>query len=192
MQKICLAAIFAVLVCFTAEAQKKKQDVTPPPPPQLPMDDITHKITYEEVVDASGKSAQEIYQKILAWFRMYYKNPGEVIRENDSTKFSVLGKPRFKISNPPDKEGTKSDAGVVQYTITVAAKDGRFKYELTDFNWKGNSYYACEKWYDNALPSYTPAMNEYLMQLDNNAKSIIADLKNSVTNEKPVKNKDDW
>lgn len=190
MQKIIFVALFAFAVSFTAEAQKKKE--TPLPPPELPRDNVTNKITWEEVVDAPGKTADELYQKILAWFRMYYKNPGEVIRENDSIGKSVTGKPRFRISNPPDKEGTRTDGGLVQYTITVAAKDGRFKYMLTEFNWKGISYYPIEKWYDTALPSHTPAMDEYLRQTENYAKTTIADLKNSVTNEKPVKDKNDW
>ncbi len=190
MNRIFFVAVLAFAVSFSANAQKKKEE--PLPTPQLPVDNVTRKITYEEVVDASGKSADEIYQKIILWFRTYYKNPAEVIRENDSIKRSVMGKPRFRISNPPEKEGTKTDAGLVQYTIIVAAKDGRFKYTLTEFNQKQNSYYPCERWYDTALPSYTRAMEEYLRQTDNYAKTTIADLKSSITNEKPVKNKDDW
>lgn len=192
MQKIFLSVLLVFAIALYADAQKKKDAVPPPPPPELPMDNITNKITYEEVVDAPGKTADELYRKILAWYRAYFKNPGEVIRENDSIGKSVTGKPRFRISNPPDKEGTKTDGGLVQYTITVAAKDGRFKYTLTDFNWKGLSYYPCERWYDTALPSHTPAMDEYLRQTDNYAKTTAADLKNAVTMDKPVKNKDDW
>jgi hypothetical protein len=191
MQKILFAAAITLLFAFSAGAQKKKDVTPPPPPPQLPMDN-TNKITYEEVVDVPGKSADEIYRKIVNWFQAYYKNPGEVIRENDSLKKSVTGKPRFRIQNPADKEGTKSDAGLVQYTITIAAKDGRFKYTLTDFNWKGNSYYACEKWYDTALPSHTPAMNNYLLQTDNYAKTTIGDFKIAITTDKAVQNKDNW
>ena len=191
MQKIVLAAFVTLLIVFQASGQKKGQPA-PTPPPQLPMDAITNKITYENVVDVPGKNATEIYQKIMDWFQGYYKNPGEVIRQNDTTKHEVTGKPRFRISNPPDKEGNKTDGGLVQYTITVAAKDGRFKYTLTDFNWKGISYYACEKWYDTALPSHTQAMDDYLLQTDNYAKTTVADLTNSIVNEKPVKNKDDW
>ena len=190
MQRIFPVIVLAFAVCFSTSAQKKKEE--PLPVPQLPFDNITNKITYEEVVDAPGKSADELHQKILSWFRTYYKNPSEKIRENDSINKSLTGKVRFPISNPPDKEGTKTDAGLVLYTIIIAAKDGRFKYTLTDFNWKQNSNYPCERWYDTALPSHTPAMDEYLRQTDNYAKSTVADLKNSITNERPVKNKDDW
>ena len=191
MQKILLAVLMIAVISFSADAQKKTKE-EPLPVPQLPVDAESRKITYEEVVDVQGKTADELYRKILAWFRSYYKNPGEVIRENDSIGKAVTGKPRFRISNPPDKEGTRTDAGLVQYTITIAAKDGRFKYTLTEFNWKGNSYYACEKWYDTALPSHTGAMDEYLRQTDNYAKTTIADLKNSIANDKPLKDKNDW
>lgn len=192
MQRIFVLAALLLAVSTASLAQKKKDPVPPPPPPQLPVDADSKKITFEEVVDVPGASSGELYSRAMAWFKTYYKNPGEVIRENDSIKHSIMGKPRFRISNPPDKEGTKTDAGLVQYTISVAAKDGRFKYVLTDFNWKQNSYYAIEKWYDTALPSYTPAMTEYLLQTDNYAKTTIADLKNAVMNEKKEKSKDDW
>src|SRR6185436_11889591 len=115
MQKILFVAAIALLFAVNADAQKKKDAVPPPPPPQLPMDN-TNKITYEEVVDVPGKSADEIYKKIVAWYSGYFKNSAEVIRENDSVKKSVTGKPRFRLSNPPDKEGTRSDGGLVQYT----------------------------------------------------------------------------
>src|SRR5688572_14726646 len=110
MQKILFVAALAFVITFHSNAQNKK-DQPPPPPPQLPMDN-TNKITYEEVVDVPGKSAEELYKKVTSWFQTYYKNPGEVIRENDSLKRSITGKPRFRIYNPPDKEGTRTDGGL--------------------------------------------------------------------------------
>jgi hypothetical protein len=52
---------------------------------KVPVDSVTGKITYEGVVDVKGVAAGELYQRINAWFQSYYKNPTEVIRENDST-----------------------------------------------------------------------------------------------------------
>jgi len=184
MKKI-LSFIAALLVVTTAFAQKKSSS-------PVPVDSISHLITYEEVVQVPNQSADVLYNKALSWFRTYFKNPGEVIRKNDITQHVIEGKHRFKIYNPADKEGTKTDAGNVQYTINVSVRDGRFKYELTEFNWKQNSYYASEKWMDKKAQSYTKAYDDYLKQLDDHAKSLIADLKNSVTNEKPVKEKDKW
>lgn len=162
------------------------------PMPAMPVDSITRLITYEEVIEMKDLKAEIMYARILAWFRSYYKNPTEVIRENDSLKFRVVGKPRFKIYNPADKEGTKTDAGLVQYTLTVAAKDGRFKYEFTAYNWKQQSYYACERWLDTKAQLYTPLYNDYLLQVETYTKETINSLKNAVTKEKPVKDKDNW
>jgi predicted aspartyl protease len=180
-----LAVALSLLVCASTSAQKNKKEATDPPP-QLPLNS-SQKISYDDVVDVKGKNADELYRKILDWYLSYYKNPREVIRENDPLEKSVTGKPRFRIYNPPDKEGTKTDAGLVQYTITIAAKDGRFKYTISDFNWKGNSYYACEKWYDTNLSSHNSKMYEYLKQLDNYSKTIIRDLMNFIENAETIK-----
>ena len=79
-----------------------------------------------------------------------------------SIKLKITGKPRFKIYNAPDKTGLKTDAGLVQYTITLAVKEGRFRYELTEFNWKQLSYYPCERWMDTKSQTHLPVYNDYL------------------------------
>jgi hypothetical protein len=159
---------------------------------QLPVDSITKLITYEGVMQAPGMKADVLYKRALNWFQAFYKNPSEVIRENDSLKFKIVGKPRFKIYNPPDKEGTKTDAGLIQYTITVAVKEGRFKYELTEFNWKQPSYYASERWMDTKSQVYSPVYAEYLKQLDQYSNDVVKKLKDAMLHEKPVKDKDNW
>lgn len=158
----------------------------------VPVDSITKKITYEGVVEVKGLAAGDLYHRFADWFKSYYKNPTEVIRENDSTSFRIVGKPRFRLTNPPDKEGTRTDGGTEQYTITVIAKDGRFKYELTDFNWKQLSAFPSERWLDTKSQSYTVAYNDYLQQTDKYVQDLIASLKKAVTEAKPVKNKDNW
>jgi hypothetical protein len=187
MKKI-LVAFCLISVSIIASAQKAPVST----PVTLPTDSITKLITYEGVIDTKGISADELYHRINDWFHSYYKNPTEVIRQNDSVAHKIVGKPRFRVFNPADKEGNRTDAGVTQYTITVAAKDGRFKYELTEFNWKQLSYFACEKWMDTKSPSYTNAYSEFLTQLDKYALETIASLKDALTHAKSVKDKDNW
>ena len=161
-------------------------------PYSVPVDSITKKITYEGVVEVKGVSATDLFKRAHEWFMTFYKNPNEVIRSIDSVSHKIEGKPRFRLSNPADKEGTRTDAGITQYLITVIAKDGRFKYELTEFNWKQLSNFPSEKWLDIKSPSYTIAYNDYLQQTDKQALEVIASLKKAVTELKPVKNKDNW
>ena len=182
----------AFMLLFVFSISSKAQKQIPAQPVSLPVDSITKLITYEGVTEAPGLKEDVLYKRFLSWFHTFYKNPAEVIRENDSLKFKITGKPRIRISNPPDKTGTKTDAGLVQYTITVAAKEGRFKYEITAFNWKQTSYYACERWMDTKSQTYATVYPEYLKQVDAYTIELIKNLKNSLLNEAPVKDKDKW
>jgi len=188
MKKFRIPFTLILFLSVSAFAQKQIARV----PVSLPVDSATKLITYEAVTEAPGLKADALYKKALSWFNSYYKNPSEVIRENDSLKFKIVGKPRIRLSNPPDKDGTKTDGGLVQYTITFAAKDGRFKYELTSFNWKQTSYYACERWMDTKSQSYNPVYSDYMVQVDDYVKDLVKNLKSALLNDKPVKDKDKW
>ena len=188
MKKV-LSMLCMVLIAVFVNAQDKETSITAF---KVPVDSISGKITYEGVVEVKGVAAGELYQRINAWFLSYYKNPAEVIRENDSINNKMVGKPRFRLSNMADKDGVKLDGGVTQYTITVAAKDGRFKYEITDVNWKQLSAFPAERWMDTKSASYAPVYNEYLQQLDKTAGEVIASLKKAVTEAKQVKDKNNW
>lgn len=184
-----------VLLCtlfFVSHLLYGQKKPEPAVAPDMPLDEVTHLITYEGVNTVAGVTAAELYKRMQEWFKTYYKNPTEVIRENDSVKFAMTGKPRFKIQNLPDKNGTRTDAGNVQYTIMVAAKEGRFRYELTEFNWKQASYYPCERWMDTAAPSWNPVYNEYLRQIDSTVEQVITNLQEFLSTAKTEKNRNDW
>ena len=187
MKKLFLAFLLAGL-SFTSFAQKTPLDT----PFAVPIDTVSKLITYDGVVEVKNTSAGELYKRMNAWFNSYYKNPTEVIRENDSVKMSMTGKPRFRITNLKPNDAGKTDGGVAQYTITVTAKEGRFRYELTEFNWKQSSYYPCENWMNTKSPQYSPLYNEYLQQLDKTALEAVNSLKNTMMVEKAVKDKDNW
>jgi hypothetical protein len=183
----------ALVLCLTVISFISAAQKTPLATPYaVPIDTITKLITYEGVVEVKNVSAEELYKRFNQWFHTYYKNPTEVIREEDSVKLNMVGKPRFRITNLTPNSAGKTDGGIVQYTITVTAKAGRFRYELTSFNWKQISYYACEQWLDTKSPQYSPLYNEYLQQLDKTALEVVNSLKNAVMVEKPVKDKDNW
>lgn len=178
-----------VLLCCTLPQTLKAQE--PAAAPVL-VDKITGLITYEAVVEVKDASAETLYKRIEDWFKTYYKNPTDVIRENDAAKFKIVGKHRFKITNPPDKNGVSGDAGLVQYTITVSAREGRYKYVISEYGWKQLSVYPCERWMDEKAAGYQPVYKEYLSQLDKFTASLVSSLKEAAGKEKPVKNTDDW
>jgi hypothetical protein len=187
MKKIILALLL-VASGLIASAQKEPLAT----PFAVPIDSISKLITYEKVVEVKNVSEKELYNRINEWFKTFYKNPSEVIRENDSVKHVIVGKPRFRLSNLSVKDETKTEAGLVQYTITVASREGRFKYEITAFNVKQASYFPCERWLDTKSASYQPVYNDYLQQLDKYTIDLINSLMNAANHAKPVRDKDKW
>ena len=55
-------------------AQKK----TTTPPPDMPIDNNTQLITYQDVVQVDA-SAKDLYDRALKWAKSFYHNPSEVI-----------------------------------------------------------------------------------------------------------------
>lgn len=168
--------------------------VTEDQKPFCPIDNETKLITYDNVValtDIKESKKDDLYNKALAWANAFYKNPTDVIREKNQESGKIICKARFKIQNEKDKSGFASDAGVVQYTLTLMVKDGRYRYQISAFNWKQLSYYPIERWLDSSSPSYNPSYAYYLIQVNDYAYSLIADLEKFMAMKKKEK-KDDW
>jgi hypothetical protein len=113
-----------------------------------------------------------------------------VTRERNFANGVVKGLHRIKIKNT-DEDGTKTDAGIVQYEFTLQFKDGRYRYVLTDFVLKRGSKIPVEKWLNKKDPQYNPNWQSYLKQINNFAQKWIESLKEGM--QPPVeKVEEDW
>ncbi len=184
MKQIFIATVALFFTVAGVHAQNQKVA------PKMPMDATTKLITYTDVVEMAG-TKDELYGKALAWCNTYFKNPADVIREKNMEEGSILCKARYKISNPPDKKGFSTDAGVVQYTLKLAFKEGKYKYTITEINWKQTSYYPCEKWMDTTSKQWLPEFDFYLQQVNEQSKAIAKDMEKSMKATAVIK-KDDW
>ena len=180
-------SMLLVIYSFIAAAQKKE----PFDPHNLPILVDTRVITYVEIIPVPGANGMEVLTRGLNWFHTFYKNPTDVIRSVDSVSGKIEGKARFKIYNPPDKKGVKTDAGNVEYSIKLNCKEAKFRYFITDMNWKHTSYYPVERWQDTTAQTYQKVYDFYLQQADSTVHTVIENLKSYMT--KPTGNKkDDW
>jgi uncharacterized protein with TBP-like fold DUF4468 len=159
---------------------------------KFPMNSETKLISYSKVVQADSIDKNELYLRAFNWANTFYKNPTDVIREKDPAGGKIVCKHRFKITNPPNKDGFEKDAGLVMYTLTIQLKDGRYKYDLTEINWKTISYYPVEKWMDTKADGYQKEYDYYLKQTDETAKKVLADLEKGMTISTKKAKKDDW
>ena len=153
-----------------------------------PVDQDTKLITYTEVVQEEGTVA-ELYKNAHQWAFSFYKNPYNVVKEDTPNK--LLMRPRFKIMNPSDKKGVKTMAGIVIYTLEIYLKEGRYKYKLTQIQWKKASKYPIERWLDKSAPTYLKKYEFYLKQVDAEAKRVITSLKEGIK-QKKKKEEENW
>jgi hypothetical protein len=137
----------------------------------MPVNESTKLISYQSVVDEKGNK-DELYKRMMNFVKANYKNATEVLKVQDEASGEIEVVHRFKIFNPANKEGIKTEAGIVSYTLNVKLKDGKYKYEISKINWKQASYFGIEKWMDKNAPSYQANYDFYLMQTDEQIKEL--------------------
>ena len=161
------------------------------PAPKIPVDSVTNKITYTEVVQQKG-TKDTLFNRAIHWCNTngIFHNVQEVTKVRDRDNGKIEGIYNFKVINTPLKDGTRTDGGIVSYTFTIDIKDNKYRITLTKLNLKSPSYFPLEKWLNKQDPSYTAECNNYLTQVDKYMKDFIANLKKGMTEAKKVN--DNW
>ena len=186
MKKIKKLLLFIAMTLFsisTVYGQKKTLE--------LPFDSLTNKIAYSEVVYVDSlTSKQVLFSRAREWFAKAYKSSTNVIQMEDKESGKIVGKALITVYMTT-VFGSHEESGNINYTITIYVKDGRYKYEITDFNHTGlyvNSSVgrtpdggACEILLNEKkgfwCNSYKKTYESYLFQMDENIKALVTDLK---------------
>jgi len=163
--------------------------------PKMPIDEVTNLITYTDVVEEPGMNKDSLYNRALRWTKGFFKNPIDAVKKADAEARTIEGGYRFKVSraepNSKKQPAPMVDAGLVNYKYKIFCKDGKFKYEITNFSWQQNSYYPLERWMDSKATNYDPNFALYLKQTDDFIKELVKSLEKAIETD-PVKKKDDW
>ncbi|MBK7212328.1 MAG: DUF4468 domain-containing protein [Bacteroidales bacterium] len=156
--------------------------------PALPIDEDTKLITYKEVVQQAGTKL-DLFNRAVEWINKNYKNPADVTKVRNPETGLIELIHRIELSY--DEKGVSRSAGIVDYTLRLELKEGRYRYTFTNFNLKQASRVPIEKWLDKSDKAYIPAWDNYLAQVDAYTKTLIESLKKGM--EPPaVKKSDDW
>lgn len=173
--------------------------------PNLPIDSVTNKITYSEVVIVdSSASKLELFSRAREWFAKRYNSSINVIQMEDKESGKIVGKALMQVYHKA--VGKTYESGHIHYTISLYLKDGRYKYEITDFFHSGQVIYGgsnrvpdygmCEKMINTSEKtmgiSHQKTYDYYLTQLDQNTKSLINDLKSAMSAKPANSKKDEW
>lgn len=139
-----------------------------------PIDKDTGLITYQEVVQQPG-TADELYVRCIEWINTWYKNPADVCKVRNRESAVIEIHHRFEILN--EKDDARLIAGIVNYTLKLEFKPGRYRYSVSDMNLKQASRFPIERWLDKSDSMYTPLWDDYLKQVDTQVKELIESLK---------------
>ena len=154
----------------------------------MPVDAKTGKITYKEVINEPGKSA-ELYDKAYAWAKKYFVNISSTIKHRDKAAGILKGNTRFKVQTT-DKKGRKVEAGAISYDFTIECKENKYRILETNFKQANNSGNPVEDWFNDVNEKAKPLHKEVFQQIDAKAKAMIISLKAGM---KPVpETTDDW
>jgi hypothetical protein len=160
----------------------------------LPIDSTSNKIKYSNIILLDSlTSKQELFSRATEWFAKTYKFSKDVIQLNDSENGKIVGKANLSVSFTA--LGIKTTAGYINYTITLYIKNGKYKYEITDFYHVGiyvNSSAGkapdggtCENLIKEKKGfwgySYKRTYENYLIQMDNDIRALVSDLENAMT-----------
>lgn len=98
----------------------------------LPVNSSTNKVTYMEVVNAEGLTAKELYEL----GKEFAESKGWILVEDEAADNKVKYKAKIDLGWP-GLSGGEIDKGYSEFTYTFDAKDGRYRFILTDFVHKG-------------------------------------------------------
>lgn len=89
---------------------------------------VDNDICYTEIIQVQDISKDELYNRAHTWFVNAFKSAKDVIQMQDKESGKIMGKGAFQYSI-----GALLPVLDMTVTITIIAKDGRYKYILNNF-----------------------------------------------------------
>jgi hypothetical protein len=86
---------------------------------------------YSEVVEVSGKNADQLYASAKVWFAETFRSAQDVIQMDDQKSGTIIGKGILSTSNDL-MVGVNSEM-VIRFVVKIMVKDNRYKYDMYDF-----------------------------------------------------------
>ena len=183
MKKV-MMFLAAAMMIVVAHAQKPSQL----PVPDLPIDERTNLVTYQDVVKQEG-TPKVLYDRAMEWVKKYYKNTNEVIKKADAEKCVIEMRSSVRIYSK-QKDGTMLQKNIVYYNFKLECRDNRYRYTITNFNERAASAAPIENWFKTDSPYWSPSQYEWLTQIDGQVKELINSLEEGML--PPEVFEDEW
>lgn len=171
--------------------------------PDFPTNSETGKVEYVETVSLDSVSKNTLFTRTREWFAKNYYSATDVIQMEDKKTGKIIGKANVPVNMRTSLISNKDmSAGHINYTISIYFKNGKYKYEITDFQHIGggpadspnggsvNDMMEMDSgfWGNPYRKTYL----YYLVQLDENMKSLISDLKSALSSNNAEETQNNW
>jgi hypothetical protein len=130
MKKNILFVVMFMLTIFSIQAKDEKKELV------FPVNEAG-KIIYTEVIEMPNLTKDILYTRAYEWFAKSFNDAKNVIQMQDKEAGRLIGKGSFGDINVSINFGLVGVKGNVNFTISVYLKDGKYKYEITDFVHEG-------------------------------------------------------
>lgn len=106
----------------------------------FPIDNITGKITFSEIIRVDSVNSQKLYLRANEWFVHSFVSAKNVIQLNDKEAGKIIGKGTFQVSDNNNHNSMVyvPIIGTINFTVEIQTKDERYKYIFSDFSYKLN------------------------------------------------------
>src|SRR5690606_38555916 len=138
------------------------------------------------VVEVSGVSKTELFNRLEYWFNNYYKNASTVIELKDENAGTIRGKHRVDLFTTMPT-GQKVKKGLEYYSINVMVRDGRFKYTIDDIFFHNVPKIPLENWLGEKASANE---KEWVAQTHKFISELIEDLKKTLKQPIPQSKED--
>lgn len=160
-------------------------------------------LKFSEVISVDSVSKEQLFYRARSWFSTFFKSANDVLSISDKESGELSGKGAFKF-DADHFIGSGAVEGYVRYHIRIWVKDGRFKYEVTNFVHEssaltGQKYSFGLLTEDKDFPWRMTMVtkswknsrwNEIKRDAVENTKQLILSLRSNM--EKDVSNSDNW
>ncbi|KAF5078477.1 hypothetical protein DSECCO2_140150 [anaerobic digester metagenome] len=95
-------------------------------------------IVYSEVVEVSDTDKDELFIRAREWFNETFNSSRDVLQISDKETGELSGKGLMKVNYTFNYMGKRNFSCDVRFQVSLWVRDGRYKYEFTNFFIEGN------------------------------------------------------
>jgi len=128
-------------------------------------------ITWQGVIQVSGKTKDDLYKKGIEWVNSYFPNPSSVTKKRSPEDGVIEG--TYSIRLTDSVNGRKVPSKTVNYKFRLEFRDGRFRYTINEFTLKADSRFPLERWLDKKGPFYDIKNKPYLEQVRDTVNDMV-------------------